>query len=125
MPVFNPQDPTKITMKGTAGGPTNDTIRIYTKIFPLTGTAVGGYSLDISEAGFTMITSVQMSPINNTNSLLGVPIIAEKSRSTSAIVVNILTINSQSLLGLVQVGTGLIFAANLAGMSIDLRVEGV
>lgn len=125
MPMYNPPSEAKITMKGSAGGQNNDTIRIFTKIYQLTGTAVGGYSLDISEAGFTQITSVQMNPINNSNSLLTFPIIAEKSRSNNAIVVNILTINNTSLLGLIQVGTGLIFATNLTGMSIDLRVEGV
>jgi len=126
MPLSNPSaaDATTITMKGTAGGPQNNNIRIYSKIFALSGSAANGYTLDITEAGFSAITSVQINPISNTTSLLAIPIVTEKSRSATAIVVNILTVNSTQVTALLQTVTGLTFATNLTGMSIDLRVEG-
>lgn len=113
-----------ITMKGTAGGINNNNIRIYSKVFDLTGTNGSGYVLDITEAGFTTVTSVQMNPINNTASVATVPIISEKSRSPTSIVVNVLTANSTLVSSLLTNVVGLVFASNLAGMKIDLRVEG-
>jgi hypothetical protein len=124
MPQYNQPSDTSIVMKGSAGGPNNNNIRIYSKIFTLSGSSGSGYSLDITEAGFTGVTSVQMNPINNTNVLANIPIISEKSRSVTAIVVNILTVNSTQVTALLQTVTGLAFATNLTGISIDLRVEG-
>lgn len=124
MPQFNTSSVPNMSLSGTAGGANHDTLKVYTNVFALSGSAAAGYSLDISSAGFTAITSVQMNPINNTTSVVAVPIISEKSRSTTAIVVNILTIQSTQVTALLQTVTGAAFATNLAGMSIDLRVEG-
>ncbi len=124
MPQSNPT--IEITPMGTAGGPQHDKMRIYTKVFTLSGNfnAATGYSLDISEGLFNSITGVQMNPVSQAGTVTGLPIISEKSRSTAAIVVNIMVVNSQTVNVLGTNVTGLVFATNLAGMSIDLRVEG-
>lgn len=126
MPLYNANQAVNISMVGTAGSPSHDTIKIYTNIFTLSGTfnSATGYSLDISSANFTAVTSVQLSPISNSSTLAVIPIVSEKSRSTSAIVVNILTVNSTTITALLQTATGLAFATSLVGMSIDVRIEG-
>lgn len=124
MPLYS--QAVNITMTGVAGGAMNDTIRIYSNIFVLSGTfnSTTGYSLDISLAGFTTITNVSINPISNTGTLTNIPIVSEKSRSNTGIVVNIMTVSSNLISILGTTVTGLVFASSLTGISIDLRVEG-
>lgn len=122
MPVYNPQSAINIGMSGTAGGPNHDNIKIFTTV--ITPTTGNGFAIDISEAGFTQVTNINVQSINNTASLLNIPVVAIKSYTTTQVVVNIVVSNSQvvSLLGATV--TGLVFATNLAGLQLHIRAEG-
>ncbi len=92
-------------------------------VTPSTG---NGYSIDISSAGFSNIVSVSVVGVKNTNSTYLSPQVSVKSKSTSAIVVNITEANAAtvSILGInVLSGAPLVFA-NVTGLTLDVIVYG-
>lgn len=97
-------------------------LRVFTDtITPTTG---NGFSINISTAGFTRVTSVQVQAESNTTSAASVPLVAIRSYSTSAVVVNIVQSNSTliSLLGINVLG--LQFLQSVSGVRLHVTVFG-
>lgn len=92
-------------------------------VTPSTG---DGYSIDISSAGFSSITSINVEVIKSTSVANAAPILSIKSASTTTIVVNIVEGNSAtvSILGInVLSGSPHVFA-DVTGLTLSVRVEG-
>lgn len=126
MPVYNPQDTTKITMKGNAGGSNNDTIRILSLL--VTPTVAMGFSVDISSYGFISITNIQAIAERDTLIPMETLNVSIKSHSTTSIVFNITQGNSAvvALLGInVLSGSPVVAATTLSNIMLHVRVEGV
>lgn len=86
-----------------------------------------GYSIDISGAGFSSISSVAVNALLNTGTVASMPLVVVKSVSTSAVVVNILTQNNATvtILGInVLSGAPLQFAASTSGIVLHVQVIG-
>lgn len=85
-----------------------------------------GYSIDISSAGFSSVTNVQIIAVRNTSTVTSSPNVSIKTISTSAIVVNVVEGNPTlvNILGSnVPLGLGQVFA-NTTGLSLVVMVEG-
>lgn len=105
-----------------SSGLVNHALKVWQGIVsPNTG---NGYSVDISSAGFTTVLNVQVQTAFNTSTASSMPLVAIKSYTTSAVVVNILQSNSTlvSLLGVNVVG--LQFLQSTTGVTLHLTVIG-
>lgn len=106
-----------------SGSVTAFTKRWTGEVAPSTGNA---YSIDISSAGFSTIGNVQIIGIKNTATVTSMPNVSIKTKSTSAIVVNITEGNTATvvILGInVLNGAPTIFA-NVSGLTLSVMVEG-
>lgn len=86
----------------------------------VTPSTANGYSVNISSAGFTTILSIQATVFQNSSTAATIPLISGKTFTNSAAVINIQTSNT----GVIGLLVGLIFATNLAGMTVHLVVVG-
>lgn len=124
--LVNPTDTgITTTLKGLAGGAGNNNIRILDLL--LVPTVAMGLSIDISNYGFTSIANVSVIAEKDTTDPMLVPNVAIKSKSTSAIVVNITQGNNATvaILGInVLSGGPVIAATNLPTITLHVRVEG-
>lgn len=115
----------KIAMKGLAGGPNNDNIRIVDLM--VTPTIAMGYSVDISSYGFSSITNVMAIAERDTIDPMQVINVGVKSRSTSAVVFN-LTQGSTAVVTLLGInvlsGPPIVPATGLSNVTLHIRVEG-
>lgn len=99
-----------------------------TKVFTdtLTPNTSNGYSIDISPAGFTGISSVNVVAQRNTSTATSVPNVGIKSYTTSAVVVNI-TEGNASLINIlgsnVLLGPSTSFAT-IPGVILQVQVLG-
>ncbi len=115
----------------TAYTPTNynssGVIPINKKWYGLVSPSTGnGYSVDISSAGFTSVTSVMAIGIKNTATATSTPQVAVKSVSTTAVVLNITEASASvvTILGIsVLSGPASIFA-NTSGLTVYVEVTG-
>lgn len=105
-----------------SSGSVTKTMKVWHGI--VTPTSSNGYSIDISSAGFTTITSIQVQAEYNTNNASAVPLVSIRSYSTTAVVVNIIQSNSTvvSIIGINILG--LQFLQNLTGVKLHVTVEG-
>lgn len=106
-----------------SGSPISITKMATGTVSPNTG---NGYSIDISGCGFNNVVGYQITPIKNTNVPTSAPKVSVKSVSTSAIVVNVIegNANTINLLGsLVLLGTSEQFAVT-TGLSLHVTVWG-
>lgn len=126
MPLNNPAEGgAKIAMKGLAGGPNNDDIRILDLL--VTPTVAMNFAIDISGYGFSSLTNVQVVAERDTTDPMSVPNVAIKSKSVNSIVVNITqgSIAVVTLLGVnVLSGPPIVPATNLQNITLHVRVEG-
>ena len=103
----------------------NQTIKKWVGI--ITPTTSSGFSIDISSAGFTTISNIQIQVERNSTVVSDIPIVSIKSRTTSSIVVNLAQTNTAtvSIAGInVLSGLPLIFATNLSNILLHVEVTG-
>lgn len=81
-------------------------------------------SIDYSIAGFATITSITITPENNTSTVTSMPLASIKTWSTTSCTVNILQSNVQAISVLGTSVTGLVAATGLASMKLHIHVEG-
>jgi len=81
-------------------------------------------AIDYSNAGFATITSITITPENNTGTVTSMPLASIKTWSTTGCTVNILQSNSQVVSILGATVSGLATATNLASMKLHIHVEG-
>lgn len=108
-----------------SGQCTAKTVRIYSDT--TTPTTSNGFSIDISSAGFSSISSVGINPVLNTATIANMPIVVVKSISNTTIVVNLLTQNNAtvSILSInVLSGAPMVFDASLTGVVLQVQVIG-
>jgi len=107
-----------------ASGKINQKIKVWTgNVAPSTA---NGYSIDISSAGFSTIISANVIAVRNTSAAASSPNVSVKSKSTTALVVNIVEDNTAtvSILGIgVLSGLPSVFA-NITGLTLDVVVFG-
>jgi hypothetical protein len=107
-----------------ASGKVNQKVKIWSgNVSPSTSS---GYSIDISSAGFSTILSVNVVAVRNTSSAAVSPNVSIKTKSTSAIVVNIVEDNPATvvILGInVLSGSPSVFAST-SGLTLDVTVIG-
>lgn len=118
-----PSIPTAITYYDSTGSTSSPTKIWRYKVTPTTG---NGFSINISSAGFSSISSVSIISIKNTSTATSVPKVSIKSYTTSAIVVNIIEGNASTvniLSSLVSLGVSEQFA-NTTGLTLFVKVEG-
>ena len=124
--LVNPTDTgVTTTLKGLAGGASNNNIRVLDLL--VVPTVAMGFSVDISSYGFTTISNVLVIAERDTTDPMLVPNVAIKSKSTSAIVINITQGNNATvaILGInVLSGSPVIAATNLTTITLHVRVEG-
>lgn len=125
--LVNPTDTgITTTLKGLAGGSGNNNIRILDLL--VVPTIAMGFSIDISSYGFTSISNVAVVAERDTTDPMLVPNVGIKSKSTSAIVINITQGNNAtvSILGInVLSGSPMVAATGLNTITLHLHVEGV
>jgi len=124
--LVNPTDTgITTTLKGLAGGASNNNIRVLDLL--VVPTVAMGFSVDISSYGFTTISNVLVIAERDTTDPMLVPNVAIKSKSTSAIVINITQGNNAvvAILGInVLSGSPVVAATNLPTITLHVRVEG-
>lgn len=124
--LVNPTDTgITTTLKGLAGGAGNNNIRVLDLL--VIPTVAMGFSVDISSYGFTSISNVAVVAERDTTDPMLVPNVGIKSKSTSAIVINITQGNNATvaILGInVLSGSPMVAATNLASITLHFRVEG-
>ncbi len=86
----------------------------------VTPTTATGMSVDISSAGFTSISTVELTAANNTTTVTSMPIVAIQTYSTTSVSFNLLTSNS-GVLGILQ---GLVGATSLTGLTVHVHITG-
>lgn len=122
-PNINIADSTSLKAYNTSGV-VNQNIKVWsTNVTPSTS---NGYSIDISSAGFTTILSASVIAVKNTSSASTSPNVSIKTKSTTAIVVNVIEDNPSTvtILGInVLNGAPSIFA-NTTGLTLDVQVIG-
>lgn len=126
MPLNNPQESAiAIQMKGTAGGPQNNNIRIASGIY--TPTQAMNNVIDISSFGFTAITDVIVTAERNTNDPMQVPNVAISSYNMNQLFVNI-TQGSTAVVTILNInvlsGPPIVAATNLNTIKLHVRIEG-
>ena len=100
-------------------------VKVYTDT--VSPNTANGYSIDISGAGFSSISSVGVNALLNTGTVASMPLVVIKSFSTTSVVVNILTQNNATvtILGInVLSGAPLQFAASTSGIVLHVQVIG-
>lgn len=94
----------------------------------LTPSTAAGQSINISSAGFTSITTVQVIALQNTATADTSPQVSIKGISNTAITVNITQANTNLVsvlgLGLFLQGNGLVFSTNLSNIKLYVMVLG-
>lgn len=111
------------TNTNLAGSNVSITKQVFGTVTPTTG---NGYSINISGAGLTNLVGYTITPVKNTSTATSVPKIAIKSKSSSAIVVNIIEGNNNTvnILGsLVLLGTSEQFI-DVTGLTLDVILYG-
>lgn len=124
--LVNPTDTITTTLKGLAGGTSNNNIRILDLL--VVPTVAMGFSIDISSYGFTSISNVNVIAEKDVTDPMLVPNVAIKSKSISAIVINITQGNNATvaILGInVLSGSPVVAATNLTAIILHVRVEGI
>jgi len=107
-----------------SSGKINQRVKVW--VGTVTPSTSSGYTIDISSAGFTTIISASVVAIRNTNTAYTSPNVSIKSKSTSALVVNIVEDNPATItiLGInVLSGYPSVFA-NVTGLTLDVMVVG-
>lgn len=120
--LFNREPQVKIYNRS---GIINHEIRLW--IDTITVTSASGFSIDISSAGFSGITTVSAEAIRNTGALTSVPSCHVKTIGTSTLFLNLTEENSTTinLLGsLVLLGAPLQFVSNTSGLQVAIVVIG-
>lgn len=107
---------------------TSGTVTPVTKVWRsiVTPTTSNGYTIDISSAGFSTITNIQIVASKNSSNAYQCPNSSIKSYTNSQLVVNIIEGNASTvnILGsLVLLGAANIFA-DVTGITLHVRVEG-
>lgn len=113
------------TYTDLSGSPVSVTKRAVGTVTPNTG---DGYSISISGAGFTNILGVTVTPVRGSVTLATAsPKVSIESVSTSAIVVNIIegNPNTVNILGnLVLLGTSEVFVTSFTNLTLRVEVWG-
>lgn len=107
-----------------ASGKVNQSLKIWSA--NVTPSTSNGHSIDISSAGFTTILSATVTAVRNTTSAATSPNVSIKSKSTTALVVNVVEDNpaTVTILGInVLSGSPSVFA-NTTGLTLDVIVIG-
>ena len=115
-----PTIPSVISHYGSGG--TQSVTKIWSGV--ISPNTSNGYSIDISSAGFSNIISAVIVAEKNSASVYSIPNVSIKSRTTSAIVVNITEANSATttILGITVLSGGPLVFANATGLSLHLLV---
>lgn len=90
----------------------------------ITPSTASGQTIDISSAGFTSISCIQVSAANNSGSATSVPLVGIKSYTTSQVTLNIVSSNNNTIANLLSPIIGLVFPSSVAGYTIHVVVKG-
>lgn len=110
-------DPLKTTYYD-ASGRLMKAYRVWDGI--ITPTTATGQTIDITSAGFTSISTIELTAANNTTTVTSMPIVMIKSYTNTSVVCNILTSN----VGVLSILQGLVGPTTLTGMTIHAHITG-